>query len=330
MSQLRTVVLGVGKSGSLFVDALVSHPLVELSAVAAGSRLSAARIADPLGVVALGPTDDWTAYNPDLVVIATPHDCHAGQLVHALAYGSSVLCDKPLVTTPDQWFALMEAAANSNGGRVFCSLVQRCSPAMLECRDYLASRRAEITAVSVQQVLARSTAYYETWKGNLARSGGGVLMNQAIHALDLAQFVTASDFQLRSCSMLTVSEMEVETVVTALLTLNGGTPVVLAATTASATNESQIIRIALGQDLVVLVGSEVVSWGLIRHGAPVETQIAQLVRAGDVYGPGYREAVDDVVTSLLNGTQSRYRIELPDTDSLHRLVFEMYSRGRRD
>jgi len=329
MTRLRTVLLGAGKSGRLFAAALSEHPAVNLCAVVSRTSASAQVVASAAGCLALAAQDDWISPRPDLVVVATPHHLHHRQVIRALQSGASVLCDKPVALSPSERNAIT-AAAERHGGRVYCSMVQRCSEAALECRQYLRDERARISFVGIQQILARARPYYETWKGRRDQAGGGVLINQAIHALDLAQFVTDSEFRLDSCLSWTSRDVEVETAMSAALTLGPNVPVLLTATTASAIDEQQVIRVSLGDELVLVVGSEVVSWGCVRSSDEVESVIAELAVGGNVYGPGYRGAVDDVVTSLLNGAASRYGIEMDQTASTHNLVFEIYQRLARE
>ena len=331
---LRTVLLGAGKSGRLFAAALAPNPQVDLRVVVSGRGGSAAEIASEVGAESMVAGEDWSLIHPDLVVVATPHDQHEQQTLTALTAGASVLVDKPVVTTGDSWTRVFEASRTH--GRVFCAFVQRCSPAVLTCREYLRARRPQITGMSIQQILARDATYYTTWKGNFAQSGGGVLMNQAIHALDLAQFVTSGQMTLNGALMWTPPEIDVETVVTATLTMDGAIPVILSATTSSAVNEQQLIRVCLGDEMVLLVGSEVVSWAgttpAVAGSEDVESLIAALGRGGDRYGPGHRAAVDDVVTSILAQSDSIYELELSQVEETHRLVYEMYdfaSSGRR-
>ena len=124
----------------------------------------------------------------DLVAVATPHPCHGEIAVAALEKGLHVMCEKPLTESMSKTDALLEAARKS--GKVFSTNfcmrtypVNKLIKSMLE-EDAL-GKIIRVDFVCTEWI--RSQRYYDmqNWRGRWLGEGGGVLMNQAPHNLDL-------------------------------------------------------------------------------------------------------------------------------------------------
>lgn len=123
----------------------------------------------------------------DAVSIALPHFEHAHVFLEALAAGKHVICEKPLATHPADIARMIEAAKKTD--RVAAGVFQhRFSPVVETLADHV--RRGalgRLTSGSIDFTCQRSAAYYDSdaWRGKWACEGGGVLINQAIHTVDL-------------------------------------------------------------------------------------------------------------------------------------------------
>ena len=128
---------------------------------------------------------------PDVVHLCTPHDEHAPVTVDSLRAGANVLMEKPLAHTLAAGQQIADAAAERPSLKVGVCFQNRYNATSLAMRHLLDSgAMGEVRGGSASVLWRRTPEYYRVrpWRGQQARSGGGVLINQAIHTLDLMQW----------------------------------------------------------------------------------------------------------------------------------------------
>jgi predicted dehydrogenase len=140
---------------------------------------------------ASGDWRDCLAPGIDLVCVCTPHHLHAEQVLAVLAAGKHVLCEKPLATTPRDLAALTAAAAKATAkGQVASVIFQhRFMPLMRRLQALLAGGDfGPVRSAAIRFRCKRTADYYASgpWRGRWDGEGGGLMINQAIHTLDLA------------------------------------------------------------------------------------------------------------------------------------------------
>ncbi len=120
----------------------------------------------------------------DFVSVCSPNDLHERHVRLAFRAGAAAVCEKPIVVDPRALDGL-RAAEEESGRRVFTVLQLRLHPALLALRARLPSRpprgRHE---VALSFLTRRGPAYFDSWKGDEARSGG-IAMNIGVHYFDL-------------------------------------------------------------------------------------------------------------------------------------------------
>ena len=124
---------------------------------------------------------------PDVLHICTPHYLHVPMTAYALQRGIHVFCEKPPVISEEQLDALTRAAAEGPGRAGFC-FQNRYNPGVLFIRELLASGRlGKVKGARGIVTWNRGEAYYTQsgWRGRLETEGGGALINQSIHTMDL-------------------------------------------------------------------------------------------------------------------------------------------------
>jgi predicted dehydrogenase len=126
----------------------------------------------------------------DAVVLATPHPSHAVAAVAAARAGLHVLVEKPMALTPDECSEMIHAADEAG---VILSVVsqRRWYPAVRRVRVAIEDGRIGEPGLATVEVLGwRGADYFamDAWRGTLAGEGGGVLINQAVHQLDLVSW----------------------------------------------------------------------------------------------------------------------------------------------
>ena len=131
------------------------------------------------------------AVRPDVVHICTPHDQHASLAADCLERGVNVIVEKPLAHTLAEGRRLV-GAASAGTAKIAVCFQNRYNATSQAMHSLL--RSGELGAVvgaSATVMWQRSAEYYENrpWRGTWAGSGGGLMMNQAIHTVDLLQWL---------------------------------------------------------------------------------------------------------------------------------------------
>lgn len=168
------------------------------------------------------------------VIVATPPATHLAICQQCFAAGKHVLLEKPLELDQQRSAQLVEAAQQS-GLHLGVVLQHRFREASVVLQQLITQGRlGEVQAASVRVPWWRSQAYYnELGRGTLARDGGGVLLTQAIHTLNLFQaLVGVQSVKAATVRQTRLHQMETEDHVSALLVLGNGAPGDLMATTA--------------------------------------------------------------------------------------------------
>lgn len=190
-TSLRVAVIGCGAIASNHVAAYRGCEDVDVVACSDVDAGRAEAFAKANGIPqAFGDTEALFAQRPDLVSICTPHPTHAQLVVRAAELGINVLCEKPLAVDPGTAETMVSACREA--GVTFGAIYQRrWWPAAQRIRAAIDEGALGTPMLGrVQVLLHRDHAYYSAtpWRGTWAADGGGVLMTQAIHYLDLLQW----------------------------------------------------------------------------------------------------------------------------------------------
>src|SRR5690606_18674733 len=163
----------------------------------------------------------------DGVIIATPHYHHPSLAIAAFEKGLHVLCEKPAGVYTKQVREMNEAAKKSN--KVFSMMFnQRTNPLYQKVRDLIVSGElGEIKRTNwIITNWYRSQSYYDSgsWRATWAGEGGGVMLNQSPHQLDLWQWTTGlMPKRVRAfCSFGKYRNIEVEDDVTTYVEYENG------------------------------------------------------------------------------------------------------------
>ncbi len=127
----------------------------------------------------------------DAVLVSTWTSEHRAVVVEAAKRGLHVFCEKPLATTFDDAKAMVDAV-RAAGVVHQCGLVLRWSPAYVVARALAHEAEAgEVMAVVLRddQYLPVQGRYASTWRGDISKSGGGVLIEHSVHDMDLLEWI---------------------------------------------------------------------------------------------------------------------------------------------
>ncbi|MBR3864117.1 MAG: Gfo/Idh/MocA family oxidoreductase [Clostridia bacterium] len=172
--------------------------------------------------------------NLDAVHICTPHYLHAEMTCKALKRDINVLCEKPIAINLKQLSEVEEAVKNSSRQLGVC-FQTRFNNSALYIKDYLKDK--QIDCASSTLIWQRSAGYYaqSEWRGTWEQEGGGVMINQAIHGLDLLQWICGMpESVLAQVSNVSLKDqIEVEDTAFCLFKMKNGGKIVVNATNAA-------------------------------------------------------------------------------------------------
>ena len=200
---LKAGIIGFGMAGrNMHYKALVEGCDDLANVVAVCTRRPISREGDGPGDMPLTPDVTWygdpaaffTHSGLNVVHVCTPSGAHGRYIRDAAAAGKHVICDKPLEVTLDEADAAIGACRDA-GTALSVSFQQRFNPHIARLRELMSGGvLGRIVAGEVSCRLYRTPSYYNPsgWKGTMAMDGGGALMNQGIHYLDLLLWLVDS------------------------------------------------------------------------------------------------------------------------------------------
>lgn len=266
MRTIRSAVIGCGDISALHIDAIAQLQGAELVAVCDTDPERRERTAQESGVPGTASlTETIEQHSPDVVHLCTPHDQHADLAVQALAAGVEVLTEKPLASTLADAERMVEAASAPGAPRIGVCFQNRYNLTVQEAHRVLAAGELGAPTGAVATVAwFRTPEYYEAkpWRGTWAGSGGGLLINQAIHTLDLLQWLMGGVTSVTGSASTDVlgATIEVEDTATVALQHPAGTHSMLLATNGAPTNLPVTIDITC-EDGALHIGPELVVQG---------------------------------------------------------------------
>jgi predicted dehydrogenase len=226
MDRLRTALIGCGKVGQIHAAALRSLPESEFVAACDPQRERAEAFAALHGTRAFADVATMLAETKaQAVVIGTPHPLHAAAAIAAMEAGVHVLVEKPMAASLTDCDAMLETASRTGmtlgivSQRRFYEPVQRL-------KEAIALGKIGKPVLGIFQMFSwRDRAYYQSdaWRGKWATEGGGVLVNQSPHQLDLLQWLMGDIEEVCGYwSNFNHPEIEVEDSAVASLRFRGG------------------------------------------------------------------------------------------------------------
>ncbi len=181
----------------------------------------------------------------DAVAILTPPNTHLDLVHRAAAAGKHVLLEKPLEITTERALALV-GACEATGVRLAVMLQHRFRPAALRLAGLIADGTLGplVGASAIARVWRPQSYYDQPGRGSRARDGGGVLLTQAIHTLDLLLSLAGPADEVCAYATTTpVHRMETEDLVCGAVRYASGALGVIEATTAAFPGEPERIEL---------------------------------------------------------------------------------------
>ncbi len=269
--------------------------------------------------------DAFLAHRPmNMVAIGSPSGLHAAQGIAAAHRGLHVLTEKPIDISAERADALIEAAARS-GVKLGVMFQNRVKPGIRELREWVRTGvMGKPLLVDARVKWYRPPEYYSgsRWRGTLALDGGGALINQAIHTVDLLLWLLGDVVRVRARMATLLHAIETEDTALAILEFASGALGTLEATTAAYPGYPRRVEITGTEGTVILEQDRVVAAnlrnpppGAIDGFAPDENQSASSAVVSDVRGhqalfEDFLQAIEHDTVPICDGHEGRRSIAL--------------------
>ena len=232
---MRIGIVGAGGISDTHVRAARGIEGVEIVAVHGSNRLKTLALAESAGAAVYPDFSEFLAHPMDIVAIGSPSGLHADQAIAAVRRGLHVIVEKPLDITTAKIDALL-GEAEGRGVKVGVFFQERLSPevgAMKRALDGGKIGQPLFASGSVRWY--RPAEYYTAsrWRGTWALDGGGALMNQGIHTVDLLLWLLGPVTRVSARTATRLHAIEVEDTALALLEFESGAIGTIEATTAA-------------------------------------------------------------------------------------------------
>lgn len=319
---LRFGIIGAGMIAEFHARAIAAMADAELVAVQARRGEAAEAFAQRHGCTAFGDLDAFLRHDPlDIVTICTPSGAHLEPTLAAAAAGKHVICEKPLEVTAarvDEMIAACQQAGVILAG-IFPRRFNRSTELLKAAVDE--GRFGTIVMADAYVKWWRTQDYYDSgaWRGSWALDGGGALMNQSIHTIDLLLHVMGDVRHVRAQTRLAAHDnIEVEDVAVAMLEFENGAFGVIQGATACWSKEGHAaeIQICGSAGSVFMADDKFRVWEfrdgraedadvVAAHGLAAEVAGAGAADPGAIDFTWHQRNFEDAVAALRGGSRPR-------------------------
>lgn len=239
-------IVGYGAIGPIHAEAVIKAERAKLYAVC---EIDEARRKSCMEKYKIAGYEDFDEMLKDETIdsvhICTPHYLHYEMAVKALDAGKMVVCEKPVTMKREEFHKLLSHKAAKN----ICVVIQnRLNPSVEELKALIEEERlGKIQTIKGILTWNRTREYYRSgeWRGKWATEGGGVLINQAVHTLDLLEYFAGEILSVKACmcNFSLSQDIEVEDTAVAWLNFRDGCTGIFLATNAYGINSASEIEV---------------------------------------------------------------------------------------
>ena len=229
---IKVVLIGCGVIADFHLNAYNALPDAEVIGVYGNIKEQCVAYAEKHGIKAFDSLEDVLSSDCDMVSICTPSGTHADISIKAMLAGKHVTVEKPLALNKEECAKIIETEKLT--GKICAPISQlRYSDSVRKVKKVIEDNKlGTLTLCSIYMKFFRSKAYYAgSWRGTKKMDGGGALMNQGIHGIDILRYICGDVKSVQARVSTLVHDIEVEdTAVAAVEFENGALGVIEGAT----------------------------------------------------------------------------------------------------
>ena len=265
----------------------------------------------------------------DVVCICTPSGIRIPIATDAAAAGKHVIIEKPIDVNLENADRIIGAARDA-GVHLMCIFQLRYGEAVQRARQAIQEGKLGKVALGDAYIKwYRSQEYYDSaaWRGTWKMEGGGALMTQGIHTVDLLQWIMGPVKRVSARMGALVHDVEVEDTVVATLEYESGALGVIEATTASHPGMPAKLEFCGSRGTIVIEADHIAAWDVEGEEGPVDsgggTDVAKAASDSKTFGTeGHKAQIAEMV-QLVNGG-GRPQIDGPEGRKALELILAIY------
>lgn len=263
--KVRIVVIGCGMISNFHVKAIRTVPQTELAGFYDAYLPGAEKAAERENVKVYRTLQEvWDDETVAAVSICTPSGTHGSLAIDALSHGKHVLMEKPMALTEAECLEV-KRIAEEKGLQAGAVSQLRFAPGIRKVKETLDSGLlGKLFSVELRMKYYRAPAYYagSNWKGTKKMDGGGALMNQGIHGVDIMQHLAGMPDSVYAQCRTLLHSIEVEDTMTAVLSFPNGALGTIIATTNSYPGFSRELAFCGENGTIVLEEDSIKYWNV--------------------------------------------------------------------
>ena len=254
--------VGGGNITETHARAARAIPGVEIAAIYGRNSQNVARLCREHGGTPRQDFDAFLAHRPmDLVIIGSPSGLHATQGIAAAKSGLHVLTEKPIDINTARADALI-AAAKQAGVKLGVIFQDRLKPDIRRLKQWVDDGvLGKLLFVDARVKWYRPPEYYSSskWRGTLALDGGGALINQGVHTIDLLLWLLGDVARVHAHTATVLHKIEAEDTALALFEFTNGATGVFHATTAARPGYPRRVEVSGSAGTVILEHDRIIA-----------------------------------------------------------------------
>jgi len=305
--------IGGGNITETHARAARAVPGVEIAAIYGTNEEKVRRLSREYGGRAYSDFEQFLDHRPmNLVAIGSPSGLHAAQGIAAARRGLHVLTEKPIDITTERADAVI-SAADAAGVKLGVWFQDRCKPDILRVKKFIdAGVLGRPILADARVKWYRPPDYYaqSRWRGTSALDGGGALINQAVHTVDLLLWLFGDVVSVQANSKTALHAIEVEDTLVALLQFANGALGVLQAATSVYPGYARRLELTGSEGTLIIEQDRLLAADVrnppedLRHGADADlNRSADSPVVNDIRG--HQAVLDDFLHSIATNTKPR-------------------------
>ncbi|MGN0179389.1 MAG: Gfo/Idh/MocA family protein [Monoglobaceae bacterium] len=256
--KLKFGIFGCGMIANFHAEALKNIDEAEL-VCAADNKIECAEVfAKKYGIKACGSYKELLE-NADAVCICTPSGLHAEGAAEALEKGKHVVLEKPMALTSEEADRVIDISRKSGGFLTVISQLRFSEDVQRVKKLVDENAFGKLIFCDLYMKYYRTEEYFRSsaWKGTFKFDGGGALMNQGIHGVDLLQYIVGEPKIIKGKVKTLSHDVEVEDTAVAMLEFKNGAIGVIEASTCAYPGFERKIEIIGDKGYVVLTENKI-------------------------------------------------------------------------
>ncbi|GIP38009.1 oxidoreductase [Paenibacillus sp. J31TS4] len=303
--KIRFAIVGAGVISPFHAKAIAGNPNAELVAISDVDADKAKKLASDLQVA-----DTYSDYEQmlkrddiDAISICLPSGMHADVAVAAAEAGKHIFCEKPLDITVEKMDRMIKTARD-RAVKLGVVYQRRTFPAAIATRKAIQEGKlGKLVLGDAYLKYYRSPEYYKSagWRGTWELDGGGALMNQGVHGIDLIQWMVGDVDSVYAYAAPLVRDIQVEDTAVAVLKYKNGAFGVIQGTTSVYPGMETRFEVHGEKGTIIFGDSGIKEWKFLdsdEQAPDVEGTLAASSSATNISADGHSILVEDLIQAI--------------------------------